>query len=127
MVNYGAEIEQIGAESRRRIAMLIEELAEINQRSAVRDRELAEQSAAEMRQFSEEYGEELLQEAEQAVAEAEQAQREAEEQERLAAEAREKHQAIARSVAARRAKDVVVPIDEEDEEAAYYQRKSWLV
>ncbi|MET8871079.1 hypothetical protein [Nocardia sp. NPDC004604] len=50
------------------------------------------------------------------------------EQERVAAEAREQREAIARSIAARKAQDVVMPIDDEgDEESEYYRRKSWLV
>ncbi|MFX0580513.1 hypothetical protein [Nocardia nepalensis] len=50
------------------------------------------------------------------------------ERERLEAQAREQREAIARSIAARKAHDVVTPIDDEgDEESEYYRRKSWLI
>ncbi|MBF6289196.1 hypothetical protein [Nocardia cyriacigeorgica] len=70
----------------------------------------------------------LIVEIERAEAEhEEQLRAEAEERARLEEEAREQREAIARSMAARRANDAVAPIDEDDEEAQYYQRKSWLV
>lgn len=123
-MNYAEEIERIGEESRRRSRMLLEELEDIKQRSADADRELAEQSAIEMRQFWEEQAAEL----EKAEAEAEQARTEAEERERVETDAREQREAIARSIAARKAHDVVTPIDEDDDpESEYYRRKSWLV
>ncbi|WP_280233983.1 hypothetical protein [Nocardia cyriacigeorgica] len=127
MVNYGAEIERIVEESRWRSTKLREEIAEINQRTAQRSRALAEKSASEMRQFWEDHGEEIQRAQEQAEAEAENERLAAEERERQEAEAREQRDAIARSMAARRSKDVVAPVDEDDEEAQYYQRKSWLV
>ncbi|RJO72153.1 hypothetical protein D5S18_23590 [Nocardia panacis] len=49
---------------------------------------------------------------------------EAEEQAREEAEARA---AIARATAARKANDTIQPIDDDDEESAYYRRDSWLV
>ncbi|AXK86354.1 hypothetical protein IU443_09075 [Nocardia farcinica] len=50
------------------------------------------------------------------------------ERERMAAELRAQREAIARSIAARRATDVVTPIDEDDDpEGEYYRRESWLV
>ncbi|WP_040792074.1 hypothetical protein [Nocardia paucivorans] len=43
-------------------------------------------------------------------------------------EIREQREAMARSAAARRANNVVTPIDDDgDEEAEYYRRSSWLV
>ncbi|MEV6337485.1 hypothetical protein AB0M12_22530 [Nocardia vinacea] len=128
MTNYSEEIERIFDEHDRRSRILREELVEIEQRSAERGREFVEQINIEMREFWEEHAEEL----EKAQAEAEERERrEVEaraEQERLAAEAREQRDAIARSIAARRANDVVTPIDEDDDpESEYYRRKSWLV
>ncbi|TLG11512.1 hypothetical protein FEK35_12520 [Nocardia cyriacigeorgica] len=122
-MSYGDEIERIAEECRWRSARLLDDLAEINRRTADKSRELAEQSAIEMRQVWENMTEEL----EKAEAEAEKERLAAEERERLEAEAREQREAIARSMQARRSKDVVAPIDEDDEEAQYYQRKSWLV
>ncbi|QIS09074.1 hypothetical protein [Nocardia arthritidis] len=116
MVNWLAEIEQAAAEQRRRSALLLDELDEINRRTEEKGRQLAERSAAEMRDFWEEHAEAL-----------EKAQAEAEEKERQEAEEREQREAIARSMAARKAKDTVAPIDDEDEESAYYRRDSWLV
>ncbi|MGV9751856.1 hypothetical protein [Nocardia farcinica] len=49
------------------------------------------------------------------------------ERERMAAELRAQREAIARSIAARRATDVVTPIDDDDPEGEYYRRESWLV
>lgn len=64
--------------------------------------------------------------AEAARAEREEA--EVAERERLEAETAEHREAIARSMAVRRAAGTVRPDDEYyDEEAEYYQRKSWLV
>lgn len=65
---------------------------------------------------------------EREAAEAEERERiEAEERERQETAAREQREAIARSVAARRANDRAAPLDDDDPEAEYYQRKSWLV
>ncbi|NEW57954.1 hypothetical protein GV794_20175 [Nocardia cyriacigeorgica] len=127
-MNYGEEIERVVEESRWRSAKLREEIADINQRTAEKSRALAERSAGEMRQFWDDHREEFHKAQEQADAEAEKERLAAEERERLEAEAREQRDAIARSMAARRSKDVVAPIDEDDdEESQYYQRKSWLV
>lgn len=71
----------------------------------------------ERRQAESEQGREL-------AAALQRAAEEAEEQARADAEARE---AIARSLAARKANETVLPIDDEDEESAYYRRKSWLI
>ncbi|MFI9506417.1 hypothetical protein [Nocardia sp. NPDC052566] len=71
----------------------------------------------ERRQRESEEGKELREAFARAEAEAE-AKAQAE------AEARE---AIARSIAARKANENVAPIDDEDEESAYYRRKSWLI
>jgi predicted RNA-binding Zn ribbon-like protein len=117
MVNYAEEIERIGEESRRRSAILLQELEETRQHSAAVERELAERSAIEMREFWEEHAEEIAK-----------AQAEVEEKERLEAEAREQREAIARSIAARKAHGVVTPVDEDDDpEGEYYRRKSWLI
>ncbi|WP_433661771.1 hypothetical protein ACQPW1_06145 [Nocardia sp. CA-128927] len=115
-MSYAEEIERVAEECRRRSALLLDEFEEINRRTADTSRALAETSAAEMREYWAEHAEEV-----------EKARAEAEEQERLATEAREQREAIARSMAARRANRDVAPIDEEDEEAAFYQRKSWLI
>ncbi|WP_431953642.1 hypothetical protein [Nocardia lijiangensis] len=128
MVNYAEEMDRIGDECRRISAAISEDLIEINKRTADKSRELAEQSAAAMREFWEEHREEIA----KAQAEAEEKERQEvearAEQERLAAEAREQREAIARSIAARRSKDVVTPIDEDDDpESEYYRRKSWLI
>ncbi|MFI6775616.1 hypothetical protein [Nocardia sp. NPDC050412] len=127
-MNYSDEMEQIVEEIRRRSTMLLDEFEEINRRTADKDRELAEQSAIEMGRFWEDHAEELA----KAKAEAEEKERlevEAQtERERLEADAREQREAIARSIAARKAHDVVTPIDEEgDEESEYYRRQSWLI
>lgn len=140
MVNYGDEIERAGDEARRRLARLREDMVEWNQRIAATSRGLAEQSAREMRQFwveqervlaqhqakadqeGKDAEERQLQEAEALRLHEEEAQRLRDE------ESRPQHEDIARSVAARRANDVVTPIDDDgDEEAEYYRRKSWLV
>lgn len=139
MVNYGDEIERAGEEARRRLARLREDMADWNQRVAATSRALTEQSTHEMRQFWTEQERVLAQhraEAEkdrkdaegrqpqetEAVRLREEAQRPADE------EARKQHEAISRSAAARRANDVVTPIDDDgDEEAEYYRRSSWLV
>ncbi|MCP2277108.1 caldesmon [Nocardia amikacinitolerans] len=135
MANYSFEIEQLAAETRRRSAMLLDELDAVHRRTADKGRELAERSARELIPF----WEEKVREAEAAADEAEQARAEAEERERAEAEermererqeaeAREQREAIARSIAARKSKDVVTPIDEDDDpESEYYRRKSWLI
>lgn len=76
----------------------------------------------------EEHGEEFRRQ----VAEIEEQQRrEAEERaerERREAEEREQREAVARAIAARKSKNVVTPIDEDDDpEGEYYRRQSWLV
>ncbi|MEV5837389.1 hypothetical protein [Nocardia sp. NPDC052112] len=128
MTNYSEEIERIFEEHDRQSRLLREELVEIEQRSAAQGREFVEQMNVEIRERWEEHAEEL----EKAQAEAEERERrEVEaraEQERLAVEAREQREAIARSIAARKAKGVVTPIDEDDDpESEYFRRKSWLV
>ncbi|MBF6272463.1 hypothetical protein A5780_21695 [Nocardia sp. 852002-20019_SCH5090214] len=73
-------------------------------------------------------GAHLAAEIDRGVAEAERlAAAEAEERERQEEEAREQREAIARAAAARKANQAVAPIDAEDEDDAYYRRKSWLV
>ncbi|RDI51718.1 hypothetical protein [Nocardia mexicana] len=106
-MDYVAEIERIAAESRRRTGLLLDEIEEVNRRTAETSRQLQERWAQE------------------AVAE-EEARAEAEERERQEAEAREQREAIARAAAARRANQNFVPVDDEDEDDAYYRRKSWL-
>ncbi|GAB2670149.1 hypothetical protein [Nocardia goodfellowii] len=129
MVNYEAEIERIAEETRRRSAMLLEELGDVRSRTARKSEELAEQATLEMAQFWEEKAEEFAK-AQAEAEEKERAEMEARaEKERLMAEAREQREAIARSIAARKSKDVVLPIDDDDDdpEAEYYRRESWLV
>ncbi|MFC8047344.1 hypothetical protein [Nocardia sp. NPDC057353] len=48
------------------------------------------------------------------------------EQRRLA-ELQERREAIARSIAARRARSVARPSDQDDEDGEYYRRTSWLI
>ncbi|WP_227984240.1 hypothetical protein [Nocardia spumae] len=73
-------------------------------------------------------GAELAAQIEQSIADAErQANAEADERAREEEEAREQREAIARSAAARMANQSVAPIDDEDEDDAFYRRKSWLV
>lgn len=127
-MNYSDGMRHIVEEIRRRSALLLDEFEEINGQTAEKDRELAEQSAIEMRQFWEDHAEEIA----KVRAEAEERERlEAEaraERERLDTEAREQREAIARSIATRKANDVVTPVDEDDDpESEYYRRKSWLV
>ncbi|MFD6160126.1 hypothetical protein ACFWF7_27330 [Nocardia sp. NPDC060256] len=115
-MSYAEEIERVAEECRRRSALLLDELEQINRKTADTSRDLAEAAAADMREFWSEHSEEL-----------EKARAEAEERERLETEAREQREAIARSIAARKANRDVLPLDQEDEEAAFYQRKSWLI
>lgn len=127
-MDYAAEIARIGEQARRRSELLIDDIEETKRRSAARGREAVEASVAELQQYWDEHGKELLEQERQARAEAEQARVAAEEQEWLQGRVREQREAVARSVAARRAADVVTATDEDDdEEAAYYRRKSWLV
>lgn len=127
-MNYAADIERAAAEARHRSAQLLSELADLHRRTETRGQRLAERSAAEMAQYWEDNAEAI----ERTLAEAEEReQREAAEraeQQRVDEEAREQREAIARSVANRRANDVVTPSDEDDDpEGAYYRRKSWLI
>ncbi|WP_378737321.1 hypothetical protein [Nocardia brasiliensis] len=115
-MSYAEEIERAAEECRRRASLLLDELEQINRRTADTSRELAAQSAAEMREFWSTHAAEL-----------ERARAEAEEKERLETEAREQREAIARSIATRKANRDVLPIDQEDEEAAFYQRETWLI
>ncbi|PXX66515.1 hypothetical protein DFR70_103264 [Nocardia tenerifensis] len=115
-MSYAEEIERAADECRRRSAQLLDELEQINRATAATSRELAETSAAGMREFHAAHADEL------AKARAELAERE-----RLETQAREQREAIARSIAARKANREVLPVDQEDEEAAFYQRESWLI
>lgn len=128
MVNYVEEAARLAEEHQRRMAILLDEIIEIQVDTAENGREFSSAAAIEMSRFWEEHAEELAK-AEAEAAEQERLEVEARaEQERLAAEAREQRDAIARSIAARRANDVVTPIDEDDDpESEYYRRKSWLV
>ncbi|HLS78319.1 MAG TPA: hypothetical protein VK083_16170 [Nocardia sp.] len=126
-MDYRAEMEDIIERCRRRSAEIVDDLTEANQRVALADAALADRTRAAAQEFWEEHGEEIL--AAQAEAE-ERERREAEEraeQERQAAELAAYREAMARSASARRSGDVVVPIDDEDPEAEYYRRESWLV
>lgn len=124
MTNYSEEIERIFEEHDRRSRILREELVEIEQRSAERGREFVAEMNIEMREFWAEHAEELAEAEERERREVEARA----EQERLATEARKQRESIARSIAARRANDVVTPIDEDDDpESEYYRRKSWLI
>lgn len=116
IVNYAEEIERAAEECRRRSALLLDELEQINRQTADTSRELAEAAATDMREFLAEHADKLAE-----------ARAEVEESERLETEAREQREAIARSIAARRANRDVLPVDQEDEEAAFYQRETWLI
>ncbi|MBF6356214.1 hypothetical protein IU449_16970 [Nocardia higoensis] len=127
MADYRAEMERIIDRCRREAAALENDLAEINRRTAETSAMLTERSRAAMREFWEEHGETIA--AAQAEAEEQERRAAAEraEQERQAAELREYREAMARSSAARRSGEVVVPIDDEDPEGEYYRRESWLI
>ncbi|MFD0365882.1 hypothetical protein ACFQZZ_30965 [Nocardia sp. GCM10030253] len=127
-MNYADEIERAGEEFRRRSAVALEDLEEAKQATAASYRAAVELALVEEHRYREEHAEEL----EAARAEFEEAERRAaetrQEEERLEAEAREQREAIARSIAARKANDVVTPVDEDDDpEGEYYRRKSWLI
>lgn len=128
MVNYVEEAARLAEEHQRRMAILLDEIIEIQVDTAENGREFSSAIANEMNLFWEEHAEELAK-AEAEAAEQERLEVETRaERERLAAEAREQREAIARSIAARKANDVVTPIDEDDDpESEYYRRKSWLV
>ncbi|MEV6562529.1 hypothetical protein AB0M22_42885 [Nocardia sp. NPDC051756] len=115
-MSYAEEIERAAEECRRRSALLLDELEQINRRTADTSRELADAAATDMHEFLAEHADELAK-----------ARAEAEERERLETEAREQREAIARSIAARKANRDVLPVDQEDEEAAFYQRETWLI
>ncbi|MBF6474233.1 MULTISPECIES: hypothetical protein [Nocardia] len=112
MVNYAEEARQLGAENQRRMSLLLDELQAINEETAATGREFADRLVADMNEFWATHA------GEPAETEVEQ---------RLEDEAREQREAIARSMAARRANQTVTPVDDEDEEAKFYQRKSWLI
>ncbi|MBF6337381.1 hypothetical protein IU450_15965 [Nocardia abscessus] len=116
MVNYAEEARQLGAENQRRMSLLLDEIQTINEETAATGREFADRLVADMNEFW----------ATQA-GDPDEAAAEAEEKQRLEDEAREQREAIARSMAARRANQTVAPVDEEDEEAKFYRRKSWLI
>ncbi|WP_043720128.1 hypothetical protein [Nocardia asiatica] len=116
MVNYAEEARQLAAENKRRMALLLDEIQAINEQTAATGREFADRLAADMTRFWATQAGDL-----------DKAAAEAEEKQRLEDEAREQRAAIARSMAARRAHQTVAPVDEEDEEAKFYQRKSWLI
>ncbi|WP_141717743.1 hypothetical protein [Nocardia altamirensis] len=115
-MSYAEEIERAAEECRRRSALLLDELDDINRRTADTSRDLTEKSAAQLREYTAAHAGELAK-----------ARAAAEEQERLEAEARAQREAIARSIATRRANRDVAPVDQEDEEAAFYQRETWLI
>ncbi|MEU2041268.1 hypothetical protein [Nocardia niwae] len=116
MVDYAEEARQLAAENQRRMSLLLDEIQAINEQTAVTGREFADRLAADMDQFWAMHGEDL-----------DKAAAEAEEQQRMQEEAQQRRAAIARSMAARRANHTVAPVDEEDEEARFYRRKSWLI
>lgn len=116
MVNYAEEARQLAAENQRRMSLLLDEIQAINEQTAATGRELADRLTAHMDEFWTTHADELGEAA-----------AEAEAQQRRQDEAREQRAAIARSMAARRAGQMVTPVDEEDEEAAFYRRKSWLI
>lgn len=110
-MDYGYQIECVVEEYRRGVLRLQSEYDEMK------------------RSLSADDGAALLEAIERVEAEREaQARLEADERKRLETEAREQREAIARSIAARKSKDVVTPIDEDDDpEGEYYRRKSWLI
>ncbi|MCC3326891.1 hypothetical protein [Nocardia abscessus] len=115
MVNYAEEARQLGAENQRRMSLLLDEIQAINEETAATGREFADRLVADMNEFWTAHAGE----PDEAAVEAE--------KQRLEDEAREQREAIARSMAARRANQTVTPVDDEDEEAKFYQRKSWLI
>ncbi|MGY2008730.1 hypothetical protein ACW9HJ_22030 [Nocardia gipuzkoensis] len=116
MVNYAEEARQLGAENQRRMSLLLDEIQAINEETAATGREFADRLVADMNEFWATHAGEPTEAA-----------AEAEVEQQLEDEAREQREAIARSMAARRANQTVTPVDDEDEEAKFYQRKSWLI
>lgn len=121
-MDYVAEIERLAAEHRRRSAVLLAELEDLHRRTAERGREFAERSAADLTRF-------LAERADDSAHAEVETEPEADERERQEALEREQREAVARSIAARKANDVVRPIDDDevDPEGEYFRRKSWLV
>ncbi|MFI6363355.1 hypothetical protein ACIBG0_11470 [Nocardia sp. NPDC050630] len=128
MVNYVEEARRLAEENQRRMAILLDEVQEIQADTARGGREFSARATAEMDRFWEDHAEEIAK-AEAEAAERERLEAEARvERERQETEAREQREAIARSIAARKAHDIVTPIDEDDDpESEYYRRKSWLI
>jgi len=146
-VDYAAEIEQIAAEARRRSAMLLDEIDDINRQTTLRAeqfvleaarrlRELAEEKAAEVetaaepepsvpQRIREEWGSPTVrpQVPPPPVATPEFDLNWTPEQVRQA----EIRAAVARAKAARQAQSTVAPLDGDfDSESEYYRRSTWL-
>ncbi|MGV9724581.1 hypothetical protein [Nocardia beijingensis] len=116
MVDYAEEARQLAVENQRRMSLLLDEIQAINEQTAATGREFTDRLTADMDEFWTTHAADL-----------DQAAAEAQEQQRRRDEAEEQRAAIERSMAARRANQTVRPVDEEDEEAEFYQRKSWLI
>ncbi|MBF6425646.1 hypothetical protein [Nocardia cyriacigeorgica] len=128
-MNYAERAQWLVENAVRGMSQLLDELEELAQETARSSQAVVDQAVADerLRLEREQQEENQVAAATPPHVDDQTGRSAAEERERQAAEAREQREAIARSMAARRSKNVVAPIDEEDEEAQYYQRKSWLV
>ncbi|MFI5502006.1 hypothetical protein ACIA5E_23340 [Nocardia asteroides] len=139
-MDYAAEIEQIAAEARRRSAILMDEIDDINRRTSLRADQLAVEAAEQLRALTESE----MPEAEPGLTEPQPVQYDpappvtrhvpapppfvpdptmSPEQQQQA----EIRAAIARAKAAREARSTVAPSDGDyDSESEYYRRSTWL-
>ncbi|MGV9431486.1 MULTISPECIES: hypothetical protein [unclassified Nocardia] len=140
-MDYAAEIEQIAADARRRSAMLMDEIDEINRQTSHRAEQFAVDAAERLRELAEqESADEEPETPEPQPVPEEPAQRIAPAQplppptpyvanpnlspEQQQAEIRA---AVARAKAARQARSTVAPSDGDyDSESEYYRRSTWL-
>ncbi|MFD6388832.1 hypothetical protein [Nocardia sp. NPDC060259] len=140
-MDYAAEIEQIAADARRRSAILMDEIDEINRQTSLRAEQFAADAAQRLRELAE-------QESAQEQPETSEPQSLQEEPAQWSAPAQpvpppipfvpdpnmsheqqqvEIRTAVARAKAARQAKSTVVPSDGDyDAESEYYRRSTWL-
>ncbi|MFC9873669.1 hypothetical protein [Nocardia salmonicida] len=144
-MDYAAEIEQIAFEARRRSATLMDEIDEINRRTAIRAEEFAAEAGKRLRELAEQDGEnesELEPEQEPTVPPATREEwRQPAARQQIPPQAVEPdpnwtpeqlqqaeiRAAVARAKAARQAQSTVAPSDGDfDQESEYYRRSTWL-
>ncbi|MFE9787886.1 hypothetical protein ACFYO7_21155 [Nocardia salmonicida] len=145
-MDYAAEIEQIAAEARRRSAMLMDEIDDINRQTTLRAEQFVLEAARRLRELAEEKAAEVETAAEPEPSVPQRIREEwnsptvrpqasqlpvapefdpnwTPEQVRQA----EIRAAVARAKAARQAQSTVAPSDGEfDSESEYYRRSTWL-